>query len=163
VIRRLAHTRQPTGAFCDVCEGSRGDNVMRRLVILALGFATLIRGGVGALRAQQSATQQPPEKAAPYIPSRVRAGGQVMAARKIHEVRPKYPREAREKHIQGTVRLEAIIRRDGRVSELKVLKGDPLLVDAATEAVRKWRYKPVTIRGQAVEVVTEIDVIFELR
>ena len=86
-----------------------------------------------------------------------------MAAKKIHEVRPKYPREAKEKLIQGTVRLEAIISCDGGVSELKVLRGDHLLVDAATEAVRKWRYKPTTIRSQAVEVVTEIDVNFSLR
>jgi len=136
---------------------------MRRLVILILGFGTLIPGSVGALRAQQSATEQPPEKPAPYIPSRVRVGGQVMAAKKIHEVRPKYPKEAKGKHIQGTVGLEAIIGRDGRVSNLKVLKGDPLLVPAVIEAVQKWRYKPTTIQGRAVEVVTEIDVNFTLR
>ena len=86
-----------------------------------------------------------------------------MAAKNIHKVRPNYPREAKEKGIQGTVRMEAIIGRDGRTLDLKVLSGDPLLVDAATKTVRKWRYKPTTIRGQAVEVVTEIDVNFSLR
>jgi len=61
---------------------------MRRLTILVLGFGALIPGRVGALRAQQSATEQPPGKAAPEIPPRVRAGGKVMQARLVRQVRP---------------------------------------------------------------------------
>jgi len=135
----------------------------RRLVILVLGFGALVPGGMGALRAQQSPSETPPEKAAPETPRRVRAGGKVMQKKLIYQVPPRYPQEAERKHIEGTVRLEVIIGRDGSVSELKVLSGDPLLVDAATKAVRKWRYKPTTIQGQPVEVVTEVDVNFYLR
>lgn len=135
----------------------------RRLVILVLALGAIIPGGVGTLRAQQSTTEEPPEKAAPETPRRVRAGGQVMQKKLIYQVPPRYPQDAKDEHIQGTVRLEAIIGRDGSINELKVLSGDPLLVDAATQAVRKWRYKPTTIQGQPVEVVTEVDVNFHLR
>lgn len=48
--------------------------------------------------------------------------------------------------------LEVLIDRDGKVIETKALRGEPLFLKAATEAVRKWRYRPVTIRGKPVQV-----------
>jgi protein TonB len=75
---------------------------------------------------------------------------------------PDYPPLARMARIQGTVRLEAVISTDGRIQNLRVLAGHPLLVNAALEAVARWRYQPTLLNGEPVEVVTEIDVNFTL-
>jgi len=63
---------------------------------------------------------------------------------------------------EGTVRLAAIISRDGTIQNLKVLSGHPLLIKAAVEAVERWRYQPTLLDGKAVEVETEIEVRFKL-
>jgi TonB family protein len=55
---------------------------------------------------------------------------------------PHYPAEALAKHIQGDVILQGTIDHEGNVTGLKVVKGDPLLADAALEAVSQWKYKP---------------------
>ncbi len=104
----------------------------------------------------------PPVAVAPPAPERVRVGGQVQAARLTNQARPTYPPLARQARVQGTVRLEAIINRDGVIEELKVVSGHPLLVQAALDAVRQWRYQPTMLNGVAVEVITTIDVNFTL-
>lgn len=102
-------------------------------------------------------------RALPGIPTvRVRQGGAVTAASLIEKVNPVYPAEAREKGIHGTVRLHAVIAGSGHILSLDVLSGDQILVQAALDAVRLWRYKPATIDGEPVEVDTVIDVIFSL-
>jgi protein TonB len=63
---------------------------------------------------------------------------------------------------QGVVKMEAIIATNGSIRNLRVLSGPPLLVDAAREAVRQWRYQPTLLNGIAVDVLTEIDVNFAL-
>jgi protein TonB len=73
-----------------------------------------------------------------------------------------YPPLARQTRISGTVRLHAIIGKDGSVQQLEVLSGHPLLVQAALDAVRQWRYRPTLLNGEPVEVDTTIDVIFSL-
>ena len=60
----------------------------------------------------------------------------------IKTVSPIYPAEASEKKVQGIVRLHVILDRDGKVSQIQVVNGDPLLVSAAIEAVKQWAYKP---------------------
>jgi len=84
------------------------------------------------------------------------------SARLIHRPRPDYPLLAKLAHVQGTVRLEAIIGTDGRIQNLKVIGGHPLLVNAALQAVAQWRYQPTLLNGEPVEVQTEIDVNFRL-
>ena len=96
------------------------------------------------------------------LPDRIRVGGQVMAPKLVHKVPPKYPKEAKDAHIQGAVKLEVVVGKDGSIQELKVISGDPALIQAAASAVRKWRYQPTTLNGHAVEVVTEIVVNFTL-
>jgi len=64
--------------------------------------------------------------------------------------------------IQGTVVLQAILSKEGTVEDLKVLSGHPLLVRAAIDAVRVWRYQPTLLNSEPVEVLTEIDVNFRL-
>jgi protein TonB len=123
------------------------------------GQAGGVLGGViGGLAS--SAPPPPPPKAA--TPKRIRVGGQVEAAKLIFQPKPEYPPLAKMARIQGTVRLEAIISKDGTIQDLKVINGHPLLVKAALEAVQRWRYQPTLLNGEPVEVVTEIDVNFTL-
>lgn len=94
--------------------------------------------------------------------SRIRVGGNVTAAKITNRVTPQYPTLARNEHLQGTVRLHAVIGIDGKIKNLNVIKGYCSLAEASVEAVRKWRYKPTLVNGQPVEVDTTIDVIFQL-
>ena len=96
------------------------------------------------------------------LPPPVRVGGRVQNARITRRVLPVYPPEAVEQQITGTVRLEAIIGVDGLVRDLKLVEGHPLLAPAAVEAVSQWEYRPTTLNGLDVEVLTLIEVNFTL-
>ena len=85
-----------------------------------------------------------------------------MAAQIVFQPKPVYPPLAIQARVQGTVLLEAIIGRDGRVENLRVLSGHPLLIRSALEMVRTWRYQPTLLNGDPVDVQTEISVIFTL-
>jgi periplasmic protein TonB len=95
-------------------------------------------------------------------PKMVVISGREMGKKVTHREKPDYPPEAVSKHIEGTVRLKLIIGTDGAPRQLQVISGQPLLVKAALDAVRKWRWEPTTINEQPVEVVTEVDVNFKL-
>ncbi len=115
-------------------------------------------GGVmgGVLGGIPSAAPPPP----PQKPIRVSSG--VQSAKILRKTNPSYPPIARQARIQGVVRLEAIISKDGTIRNLRVIQGHPLLVQAAVQAVQQWRYAPTLLNDQPVEVVTYIDVIFKL-
>ncbi|HKM90891.1 MAG TPA: energy transducer TonB [Candidatus Acidoferrales bacterium] len=102
----------------------------------------------------------PPPK--PEAPKRIRVSTGVQEAKILNQTRPIYPPLARQARIQGTVRLHAIISKEGTIQQLEVVSGPPLLVQAATEAVKQWRYKPTLLSDEPVEVETFIDVIFTL-
>ncbi|MBL8214567.1 MAG: energy transducer TonB [Bryobacterales bacterium] len=101
--------------------------------------------------------------AAPPAPAKpVRVGGAVQEAKIIRRILPVYPPLAKAARISGTVKLIGILSRDGRIQELKVIEGHPLLVAAAVEAVRQWVYQPTLLNEQPVEVIAPIDVHFRL-
>jgi TonB family protein len=77
-------------------------------------------------------------------------------------VRPTYPELARQTHVDGRVSLACIIGRDGSVQKIEVMKGHPLLIQAATDAVAQWRFKPIVLNGQAVEMETTVNIDFQL-
>jgi periplasmic protein TonB len=89
-------------------------------------------------------------------------GGAVQAAKLVSGPKPAYPPLARATRTQGTVRIQAVIARDGSIGNLQLVSGPPLLVAVALEAVRQWRYQPTLLNGEPVEVITEIDVNFTL-
>lgn len=126
-------------------------------------------GGVPNILRDESVTAPaapPPavkEAAKPAVPTRIRVGGNVQQAKLISQARPVYPPLAKSARIQGVVRLSAIIGRDGAIDSLQVVGGHPLLVPAALEAVRSWRYQPTLLNGEAVEVLTQIDIHFTLQ
>ena len=116
-----------------------------------LAFPALV-----VLAALAVAQDNPPSK--PHL--RVSSG--VADGLKIHDVPPDYPREAREKGIQGDVLLQATIDTKGNLTNLKAVQGDPILVKAAMDAVKKWRYRPYILNGEAVDVDTTIKIQFHL-
>lgn len=80
----------------------------------------------------------------------------------IHRVQPAYPRNAVITRTEGTVVLAALIDTSGRITQLRAVSGHPLLIPAAIDAVRQWRYKPYILNGSPVEVETQVSVIFNL-
>jgi periplasmic protein TonB len=124
------------------------------------GSAGGVLGGIISSLGTGAPPPPPPPKAA--TPKRIRVGGQVEQAKWIFHPNPEYPPLAKMARIQGSVRLEAVISKDGTIQDLKVLSGHPLLVKAALDAVARWRYQPTLLNGEPVEVVTEIDVNFTL-
>lgn len=102
----------------------------------------------------------PPET--PPAPQRITRGGDVQAASILHRVTPVYPPLARQARIQGAVVMQAVINREGRIANLRVLSGHPLLVKAALDAVQQWVYRPTYLNGNAVEVDAPITVNFIL-
>ncbi len=79
----------------------------------------------------------------------------------IKRVQPKYPQAALASHTGGAVLIEATVNKEGNVTNLKVINGDPILARAALDAVRQWRYKPYYLDGQPVEIQTQITVNFK--
>ncbi len=80
----------------------------------------------------------------------------------VRKILPVYPPLARSARIQGQVLLQAMISKQGVIEDLKVLSGHPMLVPAAKEAVRQWRYRPYVLNNEPVEVETQITVTFSL-
>ena len=85
-----------------------------------------------------------------------------MAGLQIRKVAPVYPDRARRAKIQGPVVLRALIDKQGRVTEVAAVSGDPLLASAAKKAVRRWRYMCRLHDGDCVDVETLITLNFAL-
>jgi protein TonB len=101
-----------------------------------------------------------PPPAAPAQPLHV--GGPIAEPKKVKNVSPNYPAAARSARTQGMVILECTISPQGRVSDVRVLRGVPLLDEAAMDAVRQWEYEPTLVNGVPVPVVMTVTVNFKL-
>ena len=124
----------------------------------------VIGGIIGGVPTAAPPPPPPPKKEPekPKTPERIRVGGNVQAANLIRKITPVYPPLAKQARVQGTVRFSAIIGKDGQIQNLQLVSGHPLLVPAATDAVKQWVYKPTLLNGEPVEVITQIDVNFTL-
>jgi periplasmic protein TonB len=101
--------------------------------------------------------------AAPPPPAKVvRIGGNVIAPKPIKRVDPTYPPLAAAARVAGTVIIEARVGTDGRVLKADVVRGAPLLNDAAVAAVKQWRYKPLLLNGVPTEFILTVTVNFSL-
>jgi TonB family protein len=93
----------------------------------------------------------------------VRVGNGIREPRKVKDARPSYPESMKANRIQGAVILEAVISAEGRVLNVRVLRGvHPRLDGAAIEAVRRWEYTPTLFNGVAVPVIMTVTVNFRL-
>lgn len=104
----------------------------------------------------------PPAAQPTSVPGRIRVGGNVQSVNLVQKVTPVYPPLAKQARIQGTVRFTVTIGKDGRVMDVELVSGHPLLVEAAKDAVAQWQYRPTLLNGNPVEVVTQVDVNFTL-
>lgn len=86
----------------------------------------------------------------------------VMEGNLMRRIEPVYPAAAKLARLQGTVVLQATISREGKVEEVGVVDGNPILARAAVAAVKQWLYRPYNLNGQPVEVQTQITVNFLL-
>jgi TonB family protein len=89
--------------------------------------------------------------------------GSIVPGKFIKQVQPNYPEAALERKIEGTVKLQITMERDGSVTVQNVIEGDPVLASAAVEAVRQWRCEPWQLNGQAISLQRTIDVSFTLK
>ena len=119
-----------------------------------IGSHSIIRG----IGSDLSVAPPPPPKpsAPPPRPSRMMEGNL------IYKPQPVYPGPARAMRVQGSVVLRAIISKSGTIENLEALSGHPLLIPAAIEAVKQWRYRPYVLNGEPVEVETRVTVNFIL-
>ena len=127
------------------------------------GVAGDIPGGAigGVIGSMQ--TTPPSESPGMATPQRVRVSSGVSQGLLVKKVAPQYPEGARAARIQGVVVLKANIDKEGNISNLELISGHPMLVPAAIEAVKQWKYRPYLLAGRAVEVETQIQVNFTLQ
>jgi TonB family protein len=123
---------------------------MKTLAILSFCCVAVVLGATLVL-GQSSPAAAAVDEAASIIPGEA-----------THKVEPKYPKEALKKKIQGTVVLHGTIVKDGSVSSLSTVSGDPALAQAAIDAVRKWRYEPYELNQVRVETQIAINVTFKI-
>jgi len=127
----------------------------------ALDMPASVPGGVPNQNAVVNIAKSFPTAQPKMAPQQVKVSSGVAEGLLIHQVKPQYPSQARQAHIQGTVVLQAVIGKDGSVQSVKAIRGpSPMLTQAAVEAVKQWKYKPYSLNGEAVEAETEIDVKF---
>ena len=108
--------------------------------------------------ASQSPSPSPPQP--PKTPKKMRISQGVADALIVHRVQPNYPSKAKEKRLTRDVILQVEIDRSGNVDSVKVLKGDPILAEAASDAVKQWKFKPFLLNGEPVELETTVKVAF---
>jgi TonB family protein len=116
-------------------------------------------------QAPTSQAQTPAET--PWPPVGVsRPGGSVKPPRVIKDVKPGYTREAMREKIQGTVQMEAVIRADGTVGEVRVIRSldrDFGLDNQAVASLKQWQFSPGTNEGVAAPVLVQVEMTFTLR
>ena len=121
---------------------------------LSLGVAMHSEGAGDRLRLQVDNR--------PSAPQQIRVGAMVQAANLVHSVEPVYPPLARQARIQGTVRFNIMVSKEGAVEQMTLVSGHPLLVSAAQDALRQFKYRPVMLNGKPIAVQTTVDVNFVL-
>jgi len=121
---------------------------------------SMVRNGVlDSIGRELSAIVPPPPPTPSVHPPRV---SRMMEGNLIHRVQPQYPTLARQARVQGVVVLRAVITREGKIANLQVVSGHPLLVQSAMDAVLQWRYRPYYLNNEPVEVETQVTVNFTL-
>jgi protein TonB len=129
------------------------------------GIGNAAAGGLlsGILAGPAPVAVAAPKVAAAKPVQRIQVGGKVQEARLISQPKPAYPPLARSTRIQGHVIMSAVISATGTIEDLKLISGHPLLAPAAMAAVKQWKYAPLMLNGDPVEVETTIDVNFTLQ
>ncbi len=134
---------------------------------MGIGIAGGVPGGqmggvIGGVISDVSRTSLPAPipKTQPRAP--IRVGGRIRAPRVLSKPSPAYPPLARQTRVEGIVTIDAVIDTEGNVVEMSVVSGHPLLISAALDAVKKWKYEPTYLNDQAIAVQLIVTVTFQL-
>ena len=103
-----------------------------------------------------------PALVAPHVDAPKIHQSAVVPARLEYRVAPEYPMIAVKRRVGGEVVLSLVVRKDGSVSNVKVVSGNSLLTDSAISAVKHWRYSPATLDGKPVEASAQVVLKFDL-
>jgi TonB family protein len=129
----------------------------------APGSFSLMIGQPPETPAVTQAVQSAPQPAFPSDGvNQIRVGAGVQAHKATRTVPPVYPPLAQQARIQGIVRFNVQIARDGTVKTMQLVSGHPMLVEAAKQALAQYEYAPTLLNGEPVQVVTTVDVNFTL-
>jgi periplasmic protein TonB len=166
-VARVASVGTPAGAFANPFTPPR--IVPNHIATTDVPVPTELRLGAFAKESDGSLTGLP-ESIGVVSPPQVRVSpakkpvisSGVMEGRRVSGAEPRYPAIARAVGVQGIVMLSATISKAGAIENLRVTSGPSMLVPAAEEAVRTWRYRPYLLNGEPVVVETTIRVIFNL-
>jgi protein TonB len=120
---------------------------------------SMARGGIPGSIGGPNVVLPPPPPTPSVHPPRIST---MMEGNLIYRVQPQYPPLARQARVQGVVVLRAIISRAGKIENLQLVSGHPLLVQSAMDAVRQWRYRPYFLNNEPLEVETQVTVNFTL-
>jgi TonB family protein len=141
-----------------------GGNDLGSANLLGEGAAGGVPGGLaGGVIGGNLSGPAPPSSFDSTPNSPIRVGGGVKAPRLIFGPEPVYPILARHSKTSGAVVIDAVIDTQGNVVEMHPTSGNPLLLIAAMEALRHWKYEPTILRGQAYPVRLLVTITFELQ
>jgi periplasmic protein TonB len=119
-------------------------------------------GVIGGIISGSTHTSVPMPVPASSPKAPMRVGGRIKPPRVLQAPAPKYPVLARQSNLEGKVLLDAVIDAQGNVTEVQVVSGHPLLINAALDAVRQWKYEPTYLNDQAISVKLFVTVTFQL-
>jgi periplasmic protein TonB len=169
IARRHADFREPLG----IPDGIRppddelyidAQTISSSLGYISPGLIGAQSDGIRALLKTSSTPPKPPEIEKPKVPKPpVAVVSELQQSKLVFKTQPHYPPLAVRARVSGTVILEVIVDEEGNVSDIKILKGHPLLNEAATSAVWQWKYSPTILNGEPVCVVATVNVVFNLR
>ena len=125
------------------------------------GSVSVGPGGIRSSVSLSVAEAEPGAYGYPAPSQPVRVGGNIRAPQKVKHVDGALPEEARQAGVRGTVILEIVIGADGTVQQAKVLRGIPLLDQAAVDAAKQWVYEPTHLNGSPVPVIMTATVTFQ--
>ena len=134
---------------------------MSKITILFGAIILTAAGALFVLAQTEPQSNTPPATASTNVPTHVPAAQQEKKLTK--KVDPIYPKEAYDSKLTGVISLEVTIGVDGKVTNVRPVSiGDALLIKAAEDAVKQWVYKPTTINGMKVEVITIVSINFKV-
>jgi len=139
----------------------------------ALAVVVLLAGSSWGFAGQDhsaspSPTPTPSPTATPsrkgFVPgtNRIRISSGVADSLIRHKVDPVYPWDAKVNHITGDVLIRIIIDQQGNVSNITVIRGDPILIESAIKAVKQWKYRPYILNGEAIEAESVVKIQYHM-
>ncbi|MGA2261953.1 MAG: TonB family protein [Acidobacteriota bacterium] len=154
-VRILANVEVPFGSATTSAAVSQRGVIGEVAGGIPSGVASGIIGGAPSVQSINPAVQAPKREP-------VRVGGSVQETKILKRVEPVYPELAKRARVEQIVVLEVTVNEEGFVSNVRVIRGHPLLDQAATDAVKQWVYSPTLLNGEPVPVVATVTVIFSL-